>query len=89
MEELKYSVVGRLSMQRGDDLPTMMEIQNRLKNTWKVEKVRAISLGKGTFHILVKSPQEKCTNLTTGAVFPPAWCVVSKQIGAWFFHCKL
>lgn len=66
-ENLRFSGVGRLSLQKGQALPPM-EVKNKLSDYWKITDFKFIALGKGTFHILLYSLQDQCKTLSFGAV---------------------
>lgn len=55
VEVLKFSVIGKLMLQQGDPIPTMMEIRRNLLDSWKINNLKFIYLGKewSTFYSVV------------------------------------
>lgn len=53
VNELKFSIVCRLSLHRSEVVPNTVEINRILENLWSIKELKAIPLGKGTFHILL------------------------------------
>lgn len=69
VEELNFSVMGRLPLHRGDLIPTTIELKNKLVHCLKIVDIKGIPLGNGLFHILLHSLRDQCKALTVGSVF--------------------
>lgn len=69
VEELKFCVIGKFNIQRGDSIPTTMEIQKKLSDFWKIMDFKVIPIGKRTFHILLCSMKDQCKALSVSPVF--------------------
>lgn len=69
VEELKFSVVGKLNLKRGDPIPTTMEISRKLCEFWKIPNLKVIPLGEGTFHVLLCNLKDRCKALSVSSVF--------------------
>lgn len=67
-EELKYSVVGRISLRKGDEPPTTLDLINKLVEIWNTEKFKLVPMGKVIYHIILKNMKDQCEMLSTGAV---------------------
>lgn len=68
VEDLKFSVIGKLSMSRGVDAPTTMEIKEKLMSFWKIAEIKVIPLGRGVFHILLSNMKDQCIALAAGPI---------------------
>lgn len=68
VEHPKFSVIGRMTMQRGIPIPTTMEVKNKLSGALKILNFKVIPLGKGLYHILFHSLSDQCTTLASGIV---------------------
>lgn len=55
---LQYSVVGRLSMPRGDYPPTNMNLKASLEAAWGINNFKVISL-KGAYQFLLNPHQDQ------------------------------
>lgn len=53
IDELKFSIIGRLSLHRSKSIPNMMELRTKLGIIWGIQDFKVIPLGKGMFHILM------------------------------------
>lgn len=69
VENLKFSVIGRLSVHRDDSLPTTMEVKEKLVEGLKIEDMKVIAMGKGVFHIILSCLNDQCKALTAGSLF--------------------
>lgn len=69
VEELQFSVVGRLSLQRGLNIPTAMEVKSKLAEVWKISNFKVIPLDKMMLHFLLYSLKDQCKALSVGSVF--------------------
>lgn len=69
MEDLKLYVIGKLALQRGGRIPTSMEMRRKLSDFWKNNDLKFISLGKGTFHILLCTLKDQCKALSVSSIF--------------------
>lgn len=68
VEDLKYSVIGKLSISRGDEAPTTMEIKEILMSFWNIVELKVIPLGRGVFHILLTNMKDQCIALAAGPI---------------------
>lgn len=59
VEDLKNCVIGKLTLQRRDEVPTIMEIKKKLPEFWKINDLKFIPLGRGTFHILLSNLRDQ------------------------------
>lgn len=57
VQDLQFSVVGMLSLPRGEALPTNMNLKPSLEVAWGFANFRVISL-KGVYHFLLISYQD-------------------------------
>lgn len=55
VEYLKFSIVGRLSLQRGEDFPTNKTIREKLEAFWGLSDFKLIPLKGGIYHVLFSS----------------------------------
>lgn len=69
VEHLKYSVLGKLSLQRGEPVPTTMEVKEKLLKGLQVEDLQVIAMGKGVFHLRLNNLDDQCKALTVGSLF--------------------
>lgn len=69
VEELQFSIIGRFSLQRNEEMPNTMEIKKKLSNLWRMGDFKVIALGKGLFHIQLHNLQDQTKALTGGAVY--------------------
>lgn len=56
-------------MQRGDPIPTTIEVKNKPTESLNISNFKVIILGKGLFHILLHSLNDQCTTLVSGTIF--------------------
>lgn len=47
VKELQYSIVGRVSLRKGEILHTTLELKKRLEASWGITNFKLIPLGKG------------------------------------------
>lgn len=69
VEHLKYSVLGKLSLQRGDVVPTTMEIKAKLVARLQVETLQVIVMGKGIYHLRLNSLNDQCKVIAIGSMY--------------------
>lgn len=85
VNELQYSVVRRLSLQKGEMLPTTLELRAKLIVIWKFDKFQLIPMGKGIYHVLLHTMNAH--SFSIGALYmklgvfrTSCWTVVNKKI---------
>lgn len=65
--QLKFSVIGRLTLQHGDLFPTTIESKGKLAE-W-IEDMRVIPTDNRMYHILLHNLGDQCKALTVGSLF--------------------
>lgn len=68
VEELKFSIVGRLSLQRGQDPPTNKFLRQKLEEFLGCKQFKLIPLKGGIYHVLFNSLQDQALAMTKGAI---------------------
>lgn len=68
VDELRYSVVGRLFIKKGQALPTTMAIKEKLASIWGINIARLIPMGGGYHHVLLQTFDEQSDALAYGPV---------------------
>lgn len=69
VEELKFSVIRRLFIHRGETMPTTLELKERLQSIWNIKNLKVIPLGRDLFHILLHSMVDQSLVLAYGTAF--------------------
>lgn len=69
VEQLKFNVVGRLSVQRRDAIPTTLELKQKLVEGLDIVDMKVIPMSKGVFHVLLYNLSDQCNALTVGSLF--------------------
>lgn len=69
VEDLKFSGIWRLTLQRSVLIPTIMELRRKLSDFLLINDVIVIPLGKGVDHILLQSLKDQCNTMPVGTVF--------------------
>lgn len=67
VQELQYSVVGKLTMMQGEMAPTNMNIKKKLQAAWGLKDFKVIPLRGGVYHILLDSLQDQSIVMAKGA----------------------
>lgn len=52
MEELKFSIVGRLFLPKGSAVPTTMELKNMSIELWGIQGCQLVPMGRDHFHVI-------------------------------------
>lgn len=68
VQELKYNVVGNLTLQRGGYTPTTMELESKFYAIWKTENVKVILLGKAMYQVVLRNLMEQNSVLSMGTL---------------------
>lgn len=68
VKDLKFSVIGQLALQQGDPITTTMEMRRKLSEFRKINDLKVIPLGEGTFHILLCNLKYKCKALSLSSI---------------------
>ncbi|PON62527.1 Zinc knuckle CX2CX4HX4C [Trema orientale] len=65
----QFSLIGRIFLSKGDSPWKLVDLKLKLQSIWKLSSAwRLISLGKGFFHILLSSEEEKNRVRTMGSM---------------------
>lgn len=68
VKELQYSLVGRLSIQRGEVLPTNMNRKVKIEASWGSNNFRVITLKGIVYNFLLNSPHDHSRVMTQKAI---------------------
>lgn len=68
VEEPRYSVVGRNHLQKGKPAPMTIEMEVKLALIWGLDMFKLIPIGRGFFHIVLKTMEEQRQVLSHGPV---------------------
>lgn len=66
VRELQFSVVGRLSLQHGEMVPTNIVVKEKPGATWGLKNFKVIPLKGGVYHILLYSQEDQSLVMTKG-----------------------
>lgn len=81
VEGLKYSVIGRLSLQRGQPISKTMELKTKLAEFKKFYKFKVIPLGKVMFYILLYNLKDQFKALSIGTLlFKPGLLQLNRWV---------
>lgn len=69
IQDLKFNVVGKLTLQIGDEVPTTMELRKKLLTLWKIDNLTVIVLEKGLFHVILYNLSEQTKILPVGTFY--------------------
>lgn len=64
----KHSLIGRVILTKGERPWKMTDLKNKLQEIWQLANWRLISLGKGYFHILLQSDEDRKTIWSRGPI---------------------
>lgn len=53
VDELRFSVIGRLFLHKGEIAPSTLELKERLQALWSIENLKVILLGRCVYHVLL------------------------------------
>lgn len=68
IDDLKYSVVGRLYLRRGIFPPTTMDLKKKLMGVWGIESCKIVPMGSGHFHVIFNSFEDQSSAMAHGPV---------------------
>lgn len=55
VKELIFCVVGKLSLQKGDLVLITLELKRKLVEIWNIDNFKLIPLGRGEYHVLLRT----------------------------------
>lgn len=68
IEEIKYSVIARLTLQRRDVIPTNKSVKEKIEDFWGLQNLKVIPLKGRIFHIIFLSPNDQSMALAKGPI---------------------
>lgn len=79
VEQHKFSVVGRLFIQRGMEILTTFELKEKLVLFWGFRNFKLIAMGKDDYHVIINNVNDQSIAMSAGPVFiKPEWFRVSR-----------
>lgn len=67
IEDLKFSIVGKLPLQFEHEIPTNKAIKEKLESTRGIQDFKLIMLSVGVYHIMFSSLQGQSLAMSKGA----------------------
>lgn len=68
IEELQFSIIGRLSIQRSEAVPTTLALRRKLDKVLKIQDYKIIPYGRGIYHILLHLMEDQAMVMSRGLV---------------------
>lgn len=69
LENLKFNILGRLSLLQGDSVPTTMEVKSKLVEGLQIDNMKVIAMGRGVFHVILSNIEDQSHALASGSLF--------------------
>lgn len=64
LEDNKYNIIGRVTMRRGDPLPSTLDLRKKLESVWGMLRFKIKPVGRGYYRIFLQSMGDQSTPMS-------------------------